>query len=368
MDPVNLVEKAIEIRCQDKFGNVVDEFKLDKPLGQDQVRIEGSKLFVAEDYSETIVVVVIPRGDKFEKKQIEFRLEDVKEDAFTVVLEPVRYKVVFRIGIAEFDATETMNPSEVRTKWGTYDYEINNTNRTIYIRVHGKPVEKVKNEPIHTVVERRSVFRSHGRRSSGNRKWLLLLLLLLLGYGIYACVSKYVYEKTPWPFKAKTVSQFDGSFDDQFEDPVDNQGEAPAEAESLAEEQATAPQGDEEPATVAPEAVKVADSDHQHDIDYLKREKKWNVDSLRTPEYRALFDALREGNVDQVIQLKDALFDSVNIQNDFKKVVDGLSKFKANDDQKKLSTSKSEMKRLSKNGSFEIGELSYCIYLIDKRN
>ena len=92
------------------------------------------------------------------------------------------------------------------------------------------------------------------------------------------------------------------------------------------------------------------------------------MDSLRTPEYRALFDALREGNVDQVIQLKDELFDSVNIQNDFKKVVDGLSKFKANDDQKKLSTSKSEMKRLSKNGSFEIGELSYCIYLIDKRN
>ena len=368
MDPVNSIEKAIEIRCQDKFGSVIDEFKLDKPLGQDQVRIEGSKLFVAEDYSETIVVVVIPRGDKFEKKQIEFRLKDVNEDAFTVVLEPVQYKVVFRIGNAEFDATETMNPSEVRTKWGTYDYEINNTNRTVYIRVHGKPVEKVKNEPIHTVVERRSIFRSIGRRFPGNRKWLLLLLLLLLGYGIYACVSKYVYEKTPWPFKAKIVSPTDGSFDDQFEDSVDGQGETQAEAESQAEEQVVAPQGNEEQVSDAPEVVQVADSEHQHDVDYLKREKKWNMDSLRTPEYKALFDALKEGNVDQVIQLKDALFDTVNIHNDFKKVVDGLNKFKANDDQKKLSTAKSEMIRLSKNGSFEIGELSYSIYLIDKRN
>ena len=121
MDPMNPVEKAIEIRCQDKFGNVIDEFKLDSPVEQDQVRIEGCKLFVAEDYSGTIVVVVIPRGDKFEKKQIEFRLEDVKEDAVSVVLEPVQYKVVFRIGNAEFDATETRNPSEARTKWGSYD-------------------------------------------------------------------------------------------------------------------------------------------------------------------------------------------------------------------------------------------------------
>ena len=368
MDSVNPIEKAIEIRCQDKFGNVIDEFKLDHPLGQDQVRIEGCKVFVAEDYSEKIVVVVIPRGDKFEKKQIEFSLENVQEDAVTVVLEPVQYKVVFRIGNAEFDATETMNPSEVRTKWGTYDYEINNTNRTIYIRVHGKPVEKVKSEPVHTVVERRSIFRSIGRRFPGNRKWLLFLLLLLLGYGIYAGVSKYAYKKTPWPFNGKNASQVDGSFDDQFEDPVDVQAEAQAEAESQAEEQVATPQGDEEQADVAQEAVMVADSDHQHDVDYLKREKRWTVDSLRTPEYRALFDAFKEGDVDQVIQLKDALFDTVNIQSDFKKVVEGLNKFKANDDQKKLSTSKSEMIRLSKNGSFEIGELSYSISLIDKRN
>ena len=45
-----------------------------------------------------------------------------------------------------------------------------------------------------------------------------------------------------------------------------------------------------------------------------------------------------------------------------------LSKFKANDDQKKLKMSKDEMTRLCKNGSFEIGELSYSISVIDKRN
>lgn len=358
MDPVSPIEKAIEIRCQDKFGNVIDEFKLDHPIGQDQVRIEGCKLFVAENYSETIALEVIPRGDKFERQQIEFRLEDVEEDAFTVVLEPVQYKVVFRVGNAEFDATDTMNPSEVRTRWGAYDYEINNASRTIYVKVYGKPVEKVKNEPMHTVVERPSILKGIKRRFPGRRKWLLLLFALLLGYGIYACVSKYVYEKTPWPFKAKSLSQLDGAFDDQFEDRDDVQ----------TEEQVTTPQVKEEPTSVAPETVAVADLDHQYDIDFLKREKKWDVDSLRTPEYRALFDALKEGDVDQVIQLKDALFDTVNIQNDFKKVVEGLNKFKANDDQKKLKMSKDEMSRLCKNGSFEIGELSYSISLIDKRN
>lgn len=356
MDSVSPIKKAIEIRCQDKFGNVIDEFKLDKPIGQDQVRIEGCKLFVSEDYSETIALEVIPRGDKFERQQIEFRLEDVKEDTFTVVLEPVQYKVVFRVGNAEFDATETMNPSMVRTKWGAYDYEINNANRTIYVKVYGKPVEKVKNEPMHTVVERPSILKGIKRHFSGRKKWLLLLFALLLGYGIYACVSKFAYEKTPWPFKARTALQSDGQFDDQFED----------EAQTL--EQVTASSDKEDPSSVVPETVKVADFGHQHDVDYLKREKKWDVDSIRTPEYRTLFDALKEGGIDQVIELKDALFDSVNVQNDFKKVVDGLSKFKANDDQKKLKMSKDEMTRLCKNGSFEIGELSYSISVIDKRN
>ena len=362
MDPVNPIEKAIEIRCQDKFGNVIDEFRLGDSLRQKQVRIEGNMVFVAENYSDTIVLDIIPKGDKYEKKQIEFRLENVEENVFTVVLELVQYKVIFRVGNSEFDTTDTMNPAAVRTKWTAYDYEINSNNRTIYIKVHGKPVEKVKYEPIHTVVERRSVFRSIGKQFSGKRKWLLLLLALLLGYGIYAYVSKYVHEKTPWPFKVKTVLQSDDQFDDQFEE----QDEAYAEAQ--AEKQLTAPQGKETSSSAASETVKVADFNHQHDIEYLKREKKWDVDSLRTPEYRALFDALKEGDIDQVIQLKESLFDTVNIQTDFKKVVDGLSKFKRADDQKKLKMSKDEMMRLCKRGSFEIGELSYSISLIDKRN
>ena len=84
-------------------------------------------------------------------------------------------------------------------------------------------------------------------------------------------------------------------------------------------------------------------------------------------EYKALFSALKAGDVDKVIQLKETLFDSVNIQNDFQKLVDGLAKFKNADDQKKLKMSKDEMMRLCKHGSFEIGELSYSISLIDKK-
>jgi hypothetical protein len=80
-----------------------------------------------------------------------------------------------------------------------------------------------------------------------------------------------------------------------------------------------------------------------------------------------LFNALKEGDVDRVIQLKESLFDSVNIQKDFQKIVDGLVKFKEADDQKKLKMSKEEMIRLSKHGSFEIGELGYSINVIGKR-
>ena len=247
MDSVNPIEKAIEIRCQDKFGNAIDEFKLDKPLGQDQVRIEDRKLSVVENYSETIALEVIPRGDKFEKRHIEFRLEDVKDDAYTVVLEPVQYKVVFRVGNTEFDTTETMNPSTARSKWGAYDYEINNTNRTIYIRVYGKPVMKMNREPIRTVVEQPSIFRNFKRRFSGKRRWLLWLILLLIGYGIYAGISKFVYEKSPWPFKAKARVEAGMQFDVQFEEQAETQTENLAGAQD--EVQVTPSQVEEEPSS-----------------------------------------------------------------------------------------------------------------------
>lgn len=360
MDSVNPIMTVVEIRCQDKFGNVIDEFKLDAPLGQDQVKIEGSKLHVPENYTNAIILDVLPKGDKFEKERVEFLLGDVLENIYTVVLEPVQYKLVFRIGNTDYVATETMNPSAARTKWGVYDYEINNTTRTIYIRVYGKPVMKMSHEPIRTVVESPSIFRSIKKRFPGKRKWLLLLILLLIGYGIYAGVSKFVYKKTPWPFKAKTSVLTDA--------PTIVWDEPQAEAEVQAEVEETSTQEAEMPSNDAQTIEKITDVDHQHDIDYLKREKKWNVDSLRTPEYRAMFDALQEGDIDQVIQLKDALFDTVNVQSDFKKIVDGLVKFKEADDQKKLKMSKDEMMRLSKHGSFEIGELGYSINVIGKRN
>lgn len=362
MDSINPIMTVVEIRCQDKFGNVIDEFKLDAPLGQDQVKIEGNKLHVPENYTNAIVLDVLPRGDKFEKERVEFLLKDVLENVYTVVLEPVQYKVIFRIGNTDYEATETMNPSAARTKWGSYDYEINNTTRTIYIRVYGKPVMKVNHEPIRTVVENPSIFRSIGKRFPGKRKWLLLLILLLIGYGIYAGVSKFVYKKTPWPFKVKTSILTDAPTI------VWDEPQAQAEAEVQAEVEETSTQEAEIPSNEAQAIEKIVDSEHQHDMEYLNREKKWNVDSLRTPEYRALFDALKEGDIDQLIQLKDALFDTVNVQSDFKKIVDGLVKFKEADDQKKLKMSKEEMIRLSKHGSFEIGELGYSINVIGKRN
>ena len=372
MDSVSPIMTTIEIRCQDKFGNVIDEFKLDAPDGQDQLKIEGNKLHVPENYTNAIVLDVLPRGDKFEKERVEFLLGDVLENIYTVVLEPVQYKVIFRVGNTDYEATETMNPSAARTKWGAYDYEINNSTRTIYIRVYGKPVMKVSHEPIRTVVERPSIIRSIGRRFPGKRKWLLLLILLLIGYGIYAGVSKFVYKKTPWPFKAKTVVQADLQTIEltlpQTEVQEKDQIEAQVGTQTM--EEVTVTQNEDEPSTVVPEAISTEPTVgllQQHDIDYLRREKRWNEDSLRSEEYKSLFNALKEGDVDRVIQLKESLFDSVNIQKDFQKIVDGLVKFKEADDQKKLKMSKEEMIRLSKHGSFEIGELGYSINVIGKR-
>jgi len=373
MDFVNPIMTVIEIRCQDKFGNNIDEFKLDAPLGQDQLKIEGDKLHVPENYNNAIVLDVLPRGDKFEKERVEFLLADVVENIYTVVLEPVQYKVIFRIGNTDYEATETMNPSTARTKWGAYDYEINNTTRTIYIRVYGKPVMRMSHEPIRTVVERPSIFRSIGRRFPGKRKWLLLLIVLILGYGIYAGVSKFVYKKTPWPFKAKTIVQADPQAISLTVPQAEVQDKDQVEEQMGTQtvEEVTATQDEGEPSTVVPEAISTEPTVgllQQHDIDYLKREKRWNEDSLRSEEFKTLFNAIKEGDVDKVIQLKESLFDSVNVQKDFQKIVDGLVKFKEADDQKKLKMSKDEMIRLSKHGSFEIGELGYSIHVIGKRN
>lgn len=373
MDSINPIMTVVEIRCQDKFGNVIDEFKLDAPLGHDQVKIEGNKLHVPENYTNAIVLDVLPRGDKFEKERVEFLLKDVLENVYTVVLEPVQYKVIFRIGNTDYEATETMNPSAARTKWGSYDYEINNTTRTIYIRVYGKPVMKVNHEPIRTVVENPSIFRSIGKRFPGKRKWLLLLILLLIGYGIYAGVSKFVYKKTPWPFKAKTSVLTDAPTIVWDEPKTETEDEVQVEdqVETQIVEQVTTTQDEGETSTVAPEAISTQPTIgllQQHDIDYLKREKRWDEDSLRSEECKWLFNAFKEGDVDKVIQLKELLFDSINIQKDFQKIVDGLVKFKEADDQKKLKMSKEEMIRLSKHGSFEIGELGYSINVIGKRN
>ena len=373
MDSVNPIMTVIEIRCQDKFGNVIDEFKLDAPDGQDQLKIEGNKLHVPENYTNAIVLDVLPRGDKFEKERVEFLQSDVLENIYTVVLEPVQYKVIFRIGNTDYEATETMNPSAARTKWGAYDYEINNSTRTIYIRVYGKPMMKVSHEPIRTVVERPSIFRSIAKRFPGKRKWLLLLILLLLGYGIYACVSKFVYEKTPWPFKAKTFVQTDLQTIELTlpQTEVQEKDQIEEQVETQTVEQVTTTQDEGEPSNVAPEAISTEHTIgllQQHDIDYLRREKRWDEDSLRSEEYKSLFNAFKEGDIDRVIQLKESLFDSVNIQKDFQKIVDGLVKFKEADDQKKLKMSKEEMIRLSKHGSFEIGELGYSINVIGNRN
>lgn len=335
-------ERAIEVRCQDKEGREINGFRLNNVGRQDLVRIDDHRVLVSENYSNTIILEVIPTGDRYDKRQIEIDLTKDKGNVKTFVLNSREYKVVFRLGNEDFVAAESMSPSVVRTKWGAYDCVVSNTDRTIYFRVHGKPAEKAGQDAIHTVTEDLPFSERVKQFFEENWKTLLIvLLLLLLGYGIYACVSLFAYEKTPWPFGAKT--------------------------ETIVTPPVTPPQ-DVKPANNDTVVDSVAISNRKHDIEYLKEHDVWKADDLKTEEFKSLCEAMTKGDVEKVIKLNDSLFVGDDVKNGFfKQIVENLKEFQqANDSDEKLLMASKKMIQICSN-SIDLNRLASNMKLVKNK-
>lgn len=332
--------RVITIKCQDKDGKVIDRFRLNNYTRQfSVVTINGDQVILPENFSERVVLDIIPADDKYETKQEPLELECIKDNIKIVVLEPKDYKVVFRMGTEDFETNRTMNPSTAKTRWSGFDIEVDNAKKTIYFRAYGKPTEK-RHEMIQTTVENPSIF----ERFPWLKYAIIALAVLLLGYGIYAGISGLALHKTPWPFEGKTEVK------GEVVNKTDNQ----------------------EPIQQKQEEVKPIDTVEimkMHDIDYLVREKKlWTRDSILSTEFQALYDNISRGEVENVISQYDELFSDPNKTNDtFKLIVEGLKKLVQGGDQIQKQAS-DEMKRLSKDKSIKLEELLTSINMLVKRN
>lgn len=332
--------RVITIKCQDKEEKVIDRFRLKNCTSQfNDVKINDDhhQVILPENFSERVVLDVIPSDDRYETKQVPLDLGSIKADANIIIveLELKDYKVVFKMGGDEYETLKTMNPSYARNRLSGFDYSVNSDKKTITFTVYGKPHER-HHEEVHTTVENLPFFERF--------PWLMYVIIglavLLLGYGIYAGVSGLAFHKTPWPFGGKTEVK----------------GEVVNNTEG------------QEPVQLKQEVFNpVADSlfvMKKHDIDYLMREKKiWVRDSIQSKEFQTMYDVIAGGDVEKVISQYDTLFGESNkTNNTLKMIVEGLKKVDQISELRKPASD--EMKRLSRGGSIKMDELLTSINMI----
>ena len=287
-----------------------------------------------ENFSEFVVVEVIPSDDKFETKKVDLNPRE-KDNTKTVVLKPKDYKVVFRMGNEDFETNKTMNPSTARTRWSGFDSEVDNANKVIYFWTYGKPTEKH-----HDTEDEASIF----ERYSWLKYLIIGLVALLLGYGIYAGISAWGLHKTPWPFKGKTEVKVEN---------VNNGGDQVQEQ----------PTQDELP------PVDTVSERMQFDKDYLKKNNEWKKKDLQTKEFQSLYDAIVSGKTDEVIRMDGSLFREDAEKNTYyKKIVDNINKLHQLDDTKKINRVSEEMKKNCRGGSISLRELSSSIEMLVAEN
>lgn len=167
-----------------------------------------------------------------------------------------------------------------------------------------------------------------------------ILVGILIVYFLYCA---YVLSETnnyPWPFeKNKKENIEDSSFDPVEKTTENSTGEASSEGSN-------------------PE---------QEDIAYLKNEdEKWTKDSIKSEKYQELYDFISEGRIDDILNKQNSEWFPDQIINGYwKKCYEILRAIKDKNDNDKLSRAQEEMKRLSKNGSIPINELSNALKLVD---
>lgn len=75
--------RVITIKCQDKDGNVIDRFRLKNCTSQfNDVKINDDhhQVILPENFSERVVLEVIPSDDRYETKQVPLDLGSIKVD------------------------------------------------------------------------------------------------------------------------------------------------------------------------------------------------------------------------------------------------------------------------------------------------
>ena len=332
--------RVITIKCQDNDGRVIDRFKLNNYTRQfTVVKINGDQVILPESFSERVVLDVIPSDDRYETRQEPLDLENLKDNIKIVVLGLKDYKVVFRMGSEDFETNRTMNPATARTRWSGFESEVDNAKKTIYFRAYGKPTET-----INTTVEEQSLF----DRFPWLKYVIVGLLALLLGYGIYAGISKWGFKKSPWPFGEKIEVTTD----------VEN-GEA--------SQGATQPKPEEAPTidSIATDTIAVL---KEQDVDYLKNNNVWSKSSIQSNAFQKLYDAIASGDVNEVVQESGSLFvEGVAVNGFFSKIIEGCKIILEKNDQQKIKKVSDEMKRIGKDGNLELGELLNSVNSIVKR-
>ena len=319
-------DRVITIKCQDKDGNVIKRFRLNNYTRQHSVvRIKGDQVVLPENFSELAVVEVIPDDNRYETGKVNLG----KENTIIVKLKLKDYKVVFRMGNEVFETNRTMNPAMAKSKWSSFDSDVDNTKKIIYFRAHGKPTE---NQQPHTPIEKPPFF-----------PWLkclnICLLALLLCYGIYAGISAWGMHKTPWPFNGNTEVKAENDNNNNG-----NQNLVQPEQEEIDKQE-------ENEQIDSAEMV-------QHDIDYLKDNDEWVRDDIKSKKYQNMFDNIVNGRYEELIAQNDSLFgENVRQNGYYKDIIKRLNILVEQGENGKLNEALTIMKNGDSDGSINIKEV-----------
>lgn len=332
-------DRVITVKCYDKDNRIVEKFYLINYKTQTGVKIRENQVIVPENFADRIFLEITTSDGKYEKGRADFALAELNENVVVAILQPKAYKVVFQIGTTDFETTELVNPATARTKWRDYDLKIDDTSKTIYVVVHRKFVEKHHEEP-----------KEFPKETSRERvSWLKLLLVGLVGvllcYGIYAAAAAWAFRVTPWPFGTKTS---------KVESPVPPQ--SPVQ-----------PQQDVQPEEPEVDTMAIM---RQHDIAYLKKQDKWQMDSLQTPQFQSLYKAMSEGAIDKFVELNDQLFgEEDEINGYYENIVKNLKEVIGANDSQKTKNASDEMRRIiGSRGYIDLSRLLSSIQTIAKPN
>lgn len=322
--------RVITIKCQDKEGKVIDRFRLKNCTSQfNDVKINDGhhQVILPENFSERVVLEVIPSDDRYETKQVPLELGKEKDNIKIVKLELKDYKVVFRMGIEEFETNRTMNPSLAQAKWSGFESEVDSTKKILYFRVYGKPAEKHHEQPIRTTVENQPFF----ERFPWLKYVIIGLLALLLGYGIYAGISKWGFKKSPWPFRS-VIEAPDTSDENITGD--------------------TIVMGSKEPSAEEKKIDTVAL--FQQDVEYLEKNYEWRRDNIQTKKFQELYDVIANGKINDVVQSYNTLSgEGVEVNGCLKRIVEGLIKI----DKLKENKAVDVLKNNSKGGCINLNNI-----------